>query len=116
MAPMIKSGLLRALGTSGTVRSPILPDVPTIAEAGVPGFQATLWTGFMAPAGTPKPIVELLNREITKIVEREDIRRSWATQGATPMTMTQPQFAAFMQAQIDKWAKVIAANHIRHIN
>jgi len=97
-------------------RSPILPDVPTIAEAGVPGFQATLWVGFMAPAGTPQPIVDLLNRDITEIVSRPDIKAAWAKQGATAMTMTQPQFQAFMQDQIAKWAKVIADNHIRPIN
>ena len=61
MAPMIKAGLVRALGTSGKTRSPTLPDVPTIAEAGVPDFKATLWVGFMAPAGTPQPIVDKLN-------------------------------------------------------
>jgi len=116
MAPMIKSGMVRALGTTGSERSPILPGVPTIAEAGVPGFQATLWVGFMAPAGTPQPIVDLLNREITKIVTRPDIKAAWAKQGATPMTMTQVQFKTFMQDQIAKWAKVIADNHIRPIN
>lgn len=116
MAPMIQSGMVRALGTTGRDRSPILPNVPTIAEAGVPGFQATLWVGFMAPAGTPGPIVDLLNREIGKIVERPDIKAAWAKQGARAMAMTQPQFKAFMQDQIAKWAKVIADNHIRHIN
>jgi tripartite-type tricarboxylate transporter receptor subunit TctC len=116
MAPLIKSGMVRALGTTGLQRSPILPDVPTIAEAGVPGFQATLWVGFMAPAGTPQPIVDLLNRDITEIVSRPDIKAAWAKQGATAMTMTQPQFQAFMQDQIAKWAKVIADNHIRPIN
>jgi tripartite-type tricarboxylate transporter receptor subunit TctC len=116
MAPMVKAGMVRALGTSGTARSPIMPDVPTMAEAGVPGFQATLWVGFMAPAGTPKPIVDLLNREITKIVSRPDIKAAWEKLGASPMTMTQPQFGAFMQAQIDKWAQVIQANHIKLTN
>jgi len=116
MAPMIKAGMVRAMGTSGKTRSPILPDVPTLDQAGVPGFQATLWVGFMAPAGTPQPIVETLNREITKIVERPDIKEAWEKQGATPIAMTQPQFKAFMDAQIDKWAKVIQANHIRLIN
>ncbi len=85
MAQMIKAGRVRALGTSGKTRSPILPDVPTIAEAGVPGFQATLWVGFMAPAGTPQPIVELLNREITKILARPDIKEAWEKTGATPV-------------------------------
>jgi tripartite-type tricarboxylate transporter receptor subunit TctC len=116
MAPMINAGKVRALGTSGNTRSPILPDVPTIAEAGVPRFQATLWVGFMAPAGTPQPIVELLNREITKIVMRPDIKAAWEKQGVVPVTMTQPEFRAFMEAQIAKWANVIKANHIPTIN
>jgi tripartite-type tricarboxylate transporter receptor subunit TctC len=116
MAAQIKAGKVRALGTSGKVRSPILPDVPTIAEAGVPGFQATLWVGFMAPAGTPQAIVEKLNREITKIVSRPDIKVAWEQQGAEPLTMTQPEFKAFMDAQITKWADVIKANQIPAIN
>jgi tripartite-type tricarboxylate transporter receptor subunit TctC len=116
MAPWIQAGKVRALGTSGTTRSPILPNVPTVAEAGVPGFQATLWVGFMAPKGTPMPIVEKLNHEITKILQDPALKEAWAKQGATPVTMAQPQFASFMQAQVDKWAKVIKANHIRLIN
>jgi tripartite-type tricarboxylate transporter receptor subunit TctC len=116
MAPLIKAGKVRALGTSGTARSAILPDVPTIAEAGVPGFQATLWVGFMAPAGTPQPIVDKLNAEISKIVSRPDIKAAWQKQGAEPVTMTQPQFKTFMDAQIAKWADVIKANDIKPIN
>jgi len=116
MAPLIKAGKVRALGTSGTARSAILPGVPTIAEAGVPGFQATLWVGFMAPAGTPQPIVDKLNAEITKIVSRPDIKAAWQKQGAEPVTMTQPQFKAFMETQIAKWADLIKANDIKPIN
>jgi tripartite-type tricarboxylate transporter receptor subunit TctC len=116
MAAMVKADKVRALGTSGATRSAILPDVPTIAEAGVPGFQATLWVGFMAPAGTPQPIVEKLNQEITKIVSRPDIKAAWEKQGAEPLTMTQPQFKAFMQAEIDKWAGIVKANNIPAIN
>ena len=116
MAPMIRAGKVRALGTSGLTRSPILPDVPTIAEAGVPGFQATLWVGFMAPAGTPEPIVEKLNREITKVVTRPDIKVAWEKTGATPVSMTQSNFMKFMDAQISNWADVIKANRITPIN
>jgi tripartite-type tricarboxylate transporter receptor subunit TctC len=116
MAQMIKAGNVRALGTSGKTRSPNLPDVPTIAEAGVPGFQATLWVGFMAPAGTPQPIVELLNREINKILARPDIKEAWEKTGATPVIMTQPEFKSFMQAEVAKWGKIIEANHIPPIN
>ena len=111
MAAFVKQGKVRALGTSGAKRSPSLPDVPTIAET-VPGFQATLWVGFMAPKGTPMPIVEKLNSEITKILKRPDIQASWEKQGATPFVMSQPEFATFMQAQVEKWAKVINDNHI----
>ncbi len=116
MAPMVKAGLVRALGTSGTVRSPILPDVPTIAEAGVPGFQFSQWVGFMAPKGTPQPIIDLLHNTITGILSRPDIRQAWEKLGATPMVMTQSEFAAFMAAEVAKWAKIINDNHITLIN
>ena len=116
MAPQIKAGMVRALGTSGKTRSPILPDVPTMAEAGVPGFNATLWVGFMAPAGTPKPIVDKLHDEITKILRRPDIKQAWEKTGATPIVMTQPEFKSFMEAQVAKWAEVIKTNRIAPIN
>lgn len=112
MAPMIKAGLVRALGTTGKTRSPTLPDVPTIAEAGVPGFNATLWVGFMAPAATPQPIVDKLNREITRIVGQPAIKEAWEKTGATPITMTQTDFNVFMDGQVAKWANVIKANNI----
>jgi tripartite-type tricarboxylate transporter receptor subunit TctC len=116
MASQIQAGMVRALGTSGKTRSAILPDVPTIDEAGVPGFQATLWVGFMAPKGTPQPIVDMLNRNITTILKRPDIKEAWEKQGASPLVMKQPEFASFMQAQVEKWAKVIKDNHIALIN
>ena len=116
MAPQIKAGMVRALGTSGKTRSPILPDVPTMAEAGVPGFNATLWVGFMAPAGTPKPIIDKLHDEITKILRRPDIKQAWEKTGATPIVMTQPEFKSFMDAQVAKWAEVIKTNRITPIN
>ena len=116
MAPMIKAGLVRALGTTGKTRSPTLPDVPTITEAGVPGFNATLWVGFMAPAATPQPIVDKLNREITRIVAQPAIKEAWEKTGATPITMTQTDFKVFMDGQVAKWANVIKANNIPPIN
>jgi tripartite-type tricarboxylate transporter receptor subunit TctC len=116
MAPLIKGGLVRPIATTGKTRSPILPDVPTFDEAGVKGFQASLWVGFMAPAGTPQPIVEQLNREINKILARADIKASWGEQGANPLIMKQPEFKAFMDSEIAKWAGLIKANKIPAIN
>jgi len=115
MAPYVKAGKVRAMGTTGLTRSPILPDVPTIAET-VPGFEFSQWVGFMAPKGTPQPIVDKLHDAITAILSRPDIKKAWEAQGAAPMVMTQPQFAAFMAAQVAKWAKVIKDNHITLIN
>lgn len=116
MAPLIKAGMVRALGTSGVKRSPILPDVPTLAEAGVPGFQASLWVGFMAPRGTPQPIIDKLNAEIGKILSRPDIKESFEKQGATPVVMSTAAFKKFMEAEVVKWAGIVKANHIKPIN
>jgi tripartite-type tricarboxylate transporter receptor subunit TctC len=113
MAPIIQAGRVKALGTTGKVRSAILPDVPTLSEAGVPGYEATIWIGVMAPAGTPQPIVTLLSTEINKILGRADVRAAWKKQGANTMVMTPEQFGAYVQSEIDKWAKVIQANGIK---
>ena len=83
----------------GEKRSAVLPDVPTVSEAGVPGYEATIWLGIMAPSGTPKEIVDRLNAEIAKIIAKPAIREAWAKQGAVPMTMTPAQFDAFLQAR-----------------
>src|ERR1051325_3748013 len=112
MAATIESGKVKALGTSGTVRSPILPNVPTIAEAGIPDYNATIWIGVMAPAGTPKPIVELLNREINKILLRPDIQEAWKRQGANTMIMSPQEFGAYIASEIERWGKLIKANNI----
>ncbi|HEY2533133.1 MAG TPA: tripartite tricarboxylate transporter substrate binding protein [Xanthobacteraceae bacterium] len=115
MAPLIKAAKVRALGTTGLTRSPILPDVPTIAET-VPGFEFTQWVGLMAPKATPQPIIDLLHNTITGILSRPDIKQAWEKQGASPMIMPQPKFAAFIAAQIAKWARVIKENHITLID
>jgi tripartite-type tricarboxylate transporter receptor subunit TctC len=115
MAPMIKAGLVRALATTGLKRSQIMPDVPTLDESGVRGYEASLWTGFVAPAKTPEPIVKLLSTEINKVLMRPDIREAWDMQGAIPMTMTPDEFKAFVQSEIVKWAGVIKANGIKPI-
>jgi len=107
MAPNVRSGKVKALGTSGVARSTVLPEVPTIAEAGVPGYEATIWLGVMAPAGTPKPVADRLNAEIAKIVNSPEVKDAWAKQGAVPMTMTPDQFDKYLRADIEKWAKVV---------
>jgi tripartite-type tricarboxylate transporter receptor subunit TctC len=113
MAPMIEAGRVRALGTSGRVRSTALPNVPTLAEAGVPGYEATMWLGVMAPAGTPQPIVDRLNVEINKILARREIGDAWRAEGANPMIMKPGEFGAYVQSEIERWAKVIKANGIK---
>jgi tripartite-type tricarboxylate transporter receptor subunit TctC len=107
MAPNVRAGQVRALGTTGDKRSSVLPDVPTIAEAGVPGYEATIWLGVMAPKGTPQAIVDKLNAEISKVVNQPDLKKQWAVQGAEPMVMTPAQFDAYLRKDIDKWANVV---------
>ena len=113
MAPNVRAGKLKGFGTSGRARSSVLPEVPTVAEAGVPGYESTIWLGLMAPAGTPKPIIDRLNAEITKVTSRADIREAWSKRGATAMNMTPEQFGQFMRDDIAKWANVIARAGIK---
>ncbi|MBM3646628.1 MAG: tripartite tricarboxylate transporter substrate binding protein [Alphaproteobacteria bacterium] len=103
----VDAGQVRALATTGQKHSAVLPDVPTADEAGAPGYEATIWLGLMAPAGTPREIVDKLNAEITKIVAKPAVREVWARQGAVPMSMTPAAFEAYLKGDIDKWAKVI---------
>ena len=107
MKGIIEAGQVRALATTGMTRSTVLPNVPTANEAGIPGYETTIWLGIMAPKGTPKEIVDRLNAEITKIVAKPSIKEAWAKQGAVPMTMTPDAFGAFLKVDIDKWAKLI---------
>jgi tripartite-type tricarboxylate transporter receptor subunit TctC len=107
MARLAEAGKVRAIASSGAKRSPVTPDIPTVSEAGVPGYEATIWLGIMAPAGTPKPIVDRLNAEITKIVSNPEVKADWAKQGAVPMTMTPDEFDKYLRADIEKWAKVV---------
>ncbi len=106
-APTVQGGQVRALGTTGLKRSAVLPDVPTIAEAGLPKYEATIWLGIMAPTGTPKPIVDRLNGEINRVLAKPEVREAWTKQGAVPMTMTPDEFDRYLRADIDKWAEVV---------
>jgi tripartite-type tricarboxylate transporter receptor subunit TctC len=105
--PHMKAGRLNALGVSTAKRSPEMPDVPTIAEAGVPGYEATVWIGMLAPAGTPSEIIAKINGEIGKLVRADEVRKLLAPTGMEPDPDTPEQFAAYLKADYDKWGKVV---------
>jgi tripartite-type tricarboxylate transporter receptor subunit TctC len=107
MSPIVEAGQVRALGTTGEKRAAIMPDVPTIAEAGVPGYETTIWLGIMAPAGTPKPVVDKLNSAINAMMGQAELLAAWKKQGAVPMHMTPEQFDAMLRKDIEKWAQVV---------
>jgi tripartite-type tricarboxylate transporter receptor subunit TctC len=107
MTEQIKAGKVKAIATTGVQRSAILPDVPTIDEAGVKGYEATLWLGLMAPKGTPPAVITRLNAELAKYTASAETKRAWGAQGATPMTMGVDEFARYVDADIAKWAKVV---------
>jgi tripartite-type tricarboxylate transporter receptor subunit TctC len=113
MSEHVKSGKVKALAVSGRTRSPILPEVPTVSEAGVPGYEATIWLGLMAPKGTPAAIVNRLNAEVSKITSNPEVRRSWSAQGTAPLTMSVEEFARYLNDDIAKWAKVVKDAHIK---
>ncbi len=107
MSEHIRAGKVKALGTTGTARSSVLPDVPTIAEAGVPGYEATIWLGLMAPKNTPAAIVNRLNAEVVKIVSNAEVARAWKAQGASPMPMSVAEFTRYLDDDIVKWAHIV---------
>jgi tripartite-type tricarboxylate transporter receptor subunit TctC len=113
MAPNVRAGKLRAIGTTGAKRSTVLPDVPTLAEAGLPGYETGIWLGLMAPAGTPRAVLERLNAETAKVLNAADVRKTWSEQGAVPMSMSIEQFDKFLREDIAKWARVIQATGIK---
>lgn len=113
--PRVKNGSLRALGVTSTSRSPLLPDVPTITEAGVEGYEVSGTFGVFAPVGTPEPIISKLNDELAKIVYLPDVEEQLASQGGTPMTQSPQQLRAALNAEVVKWAKVIKAIKVNSV-
>jgi tripartite-type tricarboxylate transporter receptor subunit TctC len=107
MAPNVSAGQVRALATTGKTRSGVLPDIPTAGEAGVLGYEATIWLGLMAPTGTPKPIIDKLNAAVNEVIKRPDIVKLWTEQGAVPMSMTPEEFDKYLRGDIVKWAEVV---------
>lgn len=113
MSQMAKEGKVRALATSGQTRNAITPDLPTVAEAGVPKYESTIWLGLMAPKGTPPAVVEKLNAEIRKIVNQPDVKATWAKQGAVPLSMTVAEYDKYLRADIAKWEPLVKASGIK---
>jgi tripartite-type tricarboxylate transporter receptor subunit TctC len=105
--PLVKEGKLRALGVTSAARSPAAPEIPTIAEQGLPGFEAVSWFALFAPAGTPRPIVDKLQAEVKKILASPEIARKLAEVGLDPVGSSPDELAAYQRAEIAKWAKVV---------
>ena len=103
----VRAGKLKGLATTGKVRSAVTPEIPTAAEAGIPGYEATIWLGLMAPAGTPRPILERLSAEVNKVINAPDVKDNWGKQGAVPMAMTPDEFGKFVREDVTKWAKLV---------
>jgi tripartite-type tricarboxylate transporter receptor subunit TctC len=110
--PFVQSGQLRALGVGGTKRNPVLLDVPTIQEAGVPGYVADNWWGIVAPTGTPKPIVDKLYNDTQEVLKSRELSAAFAREGAEAVTMTGDEFAKYIENEIMKWGRVVKEGNI----
>jgi tripartite-type tricarboxylate transporter receptor subunit TctC len=110
--PFIQSGKVRALAIASTERSPLMPELPTAAEAGVPGYEVTSWHGFVVPAGTPQPVIDKLNRELNTILAMDDVKKVFAQQGVVPDGGTPAQFQRFIDSQMTLWKKVVQDGRI----
>jgi tripartite-type tricarboxylate transporter receptor subunit TctC len=113
LLPFVQSGQLRALGVTSEQRFSDLPDLPTLAEAGVPGYGATSWYGFLGPAGLPPDIVAKLNRDLIKIVQNPAMKEKFASLGIEPVTGTPDEFGAYIRSEMAKWRAVVTAADIK---
>jgi tripartite-type tricarboxylate transporter receptor subunit TctC len=111
--PYVRAERLRALGVLGAKRSPLLPDVPTIAESGVPGYELTNWFGLLVPTGTPRELITRINGAVVKVLQQQDVRERLVAMGADVVGSSPEEFGTFMQAESAKWAKVVKDAHIR---
>jgi tripartite-type tricarboxylate transporter receptor subunit TctC len=112
MSALAKGGQVRALATTGAKRNPLTPDLPTVGET-VPGYEATIWLGVMAPKGTPKEVITFLNANINKVIELPEVKATWLKQGAIPMVKTPDEFDAYLKKDIEKWANVVKVANIK---
>jgi tripartite-type tricarboxylate transporter receptor subunit TctC len=106
MSALAKGGQVRALATTGLERNPLTPDLPTVAET-VPGYEATIWLGVMAPKGTPPDVITFLNTAINKVINLPEVKEVWLKQGAVPLVKTPGEFDTFLRKDIEKWANVV---------
>jgi len=113
MVEQVKAGKVKAVATTGKTRSAIMPDVPTLSEAGVPGYEATIWLGVMAPKGTPPAVINRLNAEISKITSNPELRRQWAAQGSAAVTMGVDEFTRYLNEDIAKWSNLVKSAGIK---
>jgi tripartite-type tricarboxylate transporter receptor subunit TctC len=113
LLPHMKAGTLRPLAITSNERSPAAPDVPTMAEAGIADFEITAWFGFMAPAGTPKPIIDKVSRDVARIIAMPEVRDRILAQASVPISNTPEEYAAFIQAETKKWTEVIKQANIK---
>ncbi|UUZ62172.1 hypothetical protein LP417_18170 [Polaromonas sp. P1-6] len=110
--PFMQSGRVRPLAIAAPKRSPLLPDLPTAAEAGVPGYEVMSWHGFVVPAGTPQPIIDKLNRDLNKVLLDEKVKKAFSAQGVIPDGGTPAQFRSFIDGQMALWKKVVQDRNI----
>jgi tripartite-type tricarboxylate transporter receptor subunit TctC len=111
--PHLKSGKLKAIATGGTKRSPVLPDIPTVAEAGVPTYEAVNWWGLVAPAGTPQAIIDKVHKELTAVQDAPEVKNQFASEGAEIVKMDPPEFGTFMEKEMKKWERVVKEGKIK---
>jgi tripartite-type tricarboxylate transporter receptor subunit TctC len=107
MLPQVKGGRLKGLAVTGPTRSPLAPEIPTVVESGLPNYVATTWYGLLAPAGTPRPIVERLNKDTRSLLDDPTVKAQLVPQGVVPTPSTPEEFGAFLRAEVAKWAKVV---------